>query len=159
MVISASGRRAITKYVCRKYKPEFLRVGNQELEGSAMVDMWMEVQAHHYSPIMDAILMEVRIRPIFGQRVDESAVEGNIEKLKKVLEVYQSRLSSSRYLAGDFISLADLNHVSTMLCLGVTTYRSVLDAYPRVRAWWDGLRARPAVRKVSGLMNPSAKNF
>ncbi|KAF6987137.1 hypothetical protein CFC21_004807 [Triticum aestivum] len=118
----------------------------------------MEVEAHHYSPIMDAILMEIRIRPIFGQRVDESAVEGNIEKLKKVLEVYESRQSSSRYLAGDFISLADLNHVSTILCLGITPYRSVLDAYPRVRAWWDCLRARPAVRRVSDLMNTSVKN-
>lgn len=118
----------------------------------------MEVEAHHYSSIMDAILMEIRIRPIFGQRVDERAVEGNIEKLKKVLEVYEARLSSSRNLAGDLVSLADLNHVSTMLCLGVTTYGSVLDAYPHVRAWWDGLRTRPAVRRVSDLMNPSMKN-
>ncbi|KAM0845588.1 hypothetical protein ACQ4PT_056266 [Festuca glaucescens] len=112
--------RAITKYVCRKYKPELLRVGN--LEGSAMVDVWLEVEAHQYSPVMEAILMEIRLRPIFGQQVDDRVVEKNIEKLKKVLGVYESRLSSSKYLAGDFISLADLNHVSTMLCLGITTY-------------------------------------
>ncbi|CAM0944069.1 unnamed protein product [Alopecurus aequalis] len=145
--------RAITKYVCRKYKPELLRVGN--LEGSAMVDVWLEVEAHQYSPVMEAILTEIRLRPIFGQRVDERVVEENMEKLKKVLGVYESRLSSSEYLAGDFISLADLNHVSTMLCLQITAYRSVLDTYPHVSAWWDDLRARPAARKVSDLMKPS----
>jgi glutathione S-transferase len=139
--------------VCRKYKPELLRVGN--LEGSAMIDVWLEVEAHQYSPVMEAILMEIRLRPIFGQQVDEKVVEKNIEKLKKVFGVYESRLSSSKYLAGNFISLADLNHVSTMLCLGITTYRSVLDTYPHLRAWWDDLRARPAARKVSDLMNSS----
>ncbi|XP_051196147.1 probable glutathione S-transferase GSTF2 [Lolium perenne] len=144
--------RAITKYVCRKYKPELLRVGN--LVGSATVDVWLEVEAQQYSPVMEAILIEIRLRPIFGHQVDERVVEKNIEKLKKVLSVYESRLSSSKYLAGDFISLADLNHVSTMLCLGITTYISVLDLYPNVRAWWDDLRARPAARKVSDLMNP-----
>ncbi|XP_037461578.1 glutathione S-transferase 1-like [Triticum dicoccoides] len=148
--------RAITKYICRKYKPELLGVGN--LEGSAMVDVWLEVEAHQYRPLIEAILMEVRIRPIFGQRVDERAVEENIDKLKKVLDVYESRLSSSKYLAGDFISLADLNHVSTMLCLGITIYISVLDMYPHVRAWWDDLKGRPAARKVSDLMHMSVKN-
>uniref|UniRef100_M8CJG2 glutathione transferase n=1 Tax=Aegilops tauschii TaxID=37682 RepID=M8CJG2_AEGTA len=148
--------RAITKYICRKYKPELLGVGN--LEGSAMVDVWLEVEAHHYRPLIEAVLMEIRIRPIFGQRVDERAVEENIDKLKKVLDVYESRLSSSKYLAGDFISLADLNHVSTMLCLGITIYTSVLDMYPHVRAWWDDLKGRPAARKVSDLMHMSVKN-
>ncbi|KAM0845589.1 hypothetical protein ACQ4PT_056266 [Festuca glaucescens] len=158
-VISVSGSRAITKYVCRKYKPELLRVGN--LEGSAMVDVWLEVEAHQYSPVMEAILMEIRLRPIFGQQVDDRVVEKNIEKLKKVLGVYESRLSSSKYLAGDFISLADLNHVSTMLCLGITTYflhpQIITPHYdqPHVRAWWDDLRARPVARKMSDLMNTS----
>ena len=69
-----------------------------------MVDVWLEVGAHQYWPLIEAILMEIRIRPIFGQRVDERAVEENIDKLKKVLDVYESRLSSSKYLAGDFIS-------------------------------------------------------
>lgn len=128
------------------------------LEKSAMVDVWLEVEAHQYIPLIEAILMEIRIRPILGQPVDEKAVDENIEKLKKVLEVYETRLSRFKHLAGDFISLADLNHASTMLCLEITPYISLLHTYPCVKAWWDGLRARPAVRKVDELMKASVQN-
>lgn len=35
----------------------------------------------------------------------------NVDKLRKMLEVYElERLSKSKYMAGDFVSLADLSH-------------------------------------------------
>jgi glutathione S-transferase len=79
--------------------------------------------------------------------------EENLEKLKKVLEVYEARLAKHKYLAGYFLSLADLNHVSVLLA---TPHASVLDAYPHVKAWWDGLMARPSVQKVAALIKPSS---
>jgi len=32
-------------------------------------------------------------------------------------------------------------------------YAAVFDAFPRVRAWWQDLVARPAVRKVAAMMD------
>ncbi|KAL6614459.1 hypothetical protein ACP70R_036729 [Stipagrostis hirtigluma subsp. patula] len=146
--------RAISKYACRKNKPELLKDGS--LNESAMVDVWMEVEAHQYTSALNPILFEILIKPMLGGTCDQKVVDENLEKLKKVLEVYEARLSKCKYLAGDFISLADLNHVSVTLCLFATPHASVLDAYPHVKAWWSGLMARPSVQKVAALMKPSA---
>ncbi|KAL6845508.1 hypothetical protein ACP4OV_025003 [Aristida adscensionis] len=146
--------RAICKYACRKNKPELLKDG--DLKESAMVDVWMEVEAHQYTSALSPILFEILIKPMLGGTCDQKVVDENLEKLKKVLEVYEARLSKFKYLAGDYISLADLNHVSVTLCLFATPHASVFDAYPHVKAWWSGLMARPSVQKVAALMKPSA---
>nr|GMD70406.1 glutathione S-transferase F11 [Ipomoea batatas] len=49
-----------------------------------------------------------------GQPSDMSVVKKCAEKLGKVLDVYEERLSKSKYLAGDFFSLADLSHIPSL---------------------------------------------
>ncbi|XP_052162900.1 probable glutathione S-transferase GSTF2 [Oryza glaberrima] len=147
--------RAICKYVCRKNKPELLKDG--DLKESAMVDVWLEVESNQYTPALNPILFQCLIRPmLFGAPPDEKVVEENLEKLKKVLEVYEARLTKCKYLAGDYISVADLSHVAGTVCLGATPHASVLDAYPHVKAWWTDLMARPSSQKVASLMKPPA---
>ncbi|CAD6335075.1 unnamed protein product [Miscanthus lutarioriparius] len=146
--------RAICKYVARKHKPDLLREGN--LKESAMMDVWLEAEANQYTAALNPILYQCLVSPMFGGTTDQKVVEENLEKLKKVLEVYEARLAKHKYLAGDFLSLADLNHVSVTLCLLATPHAFVFDAYPHVKAWWDGLMARPSVQKVAALMKPSA---
>ena len=145
--------RAICMYVARKHKPDLLRKGN--LKESAMVDVWLEVEANQYTAALNPILYQCLVSPMFGGTTDQKVVEENLEKLKKVLEVYEARLAKHKYLAGDFLSLADLNHVSVTLCLLATPHASLFDPYPHVKAWWDGLMARPSVQKVAALMKPS----
>uniref|UniRef100_A0A0D9V617 glutathione transferase n=1 Tax=Leersia perrieri TaxID=77586 RepID=A0A0D9V617_9ORYZ len=144
--------RAICKYVCRKNKPELLKEG--DLKESALVDVWLEVEANQYTSALTPILFQCLIRPMLGGATDQKVVEENLEKLKKVLEVYEARLTKSKYLAGDYISVADLSHVSVTLCLAATPYASVFDAYPHVKAWWTDLMARPSAQKVAALMKP-----
>nr|CAB3474347.1 unnamed protein product [Digitaria exilis] len=146
--------RAICKYAARKNKPELLKEGS--LAESAMVDVWMEVEANQYTSLLNPILFECLVKPMLGGTTDQKVVQENLEKLKKVLEVYEARLTKCKYLAGDFLSLADLNHVSATLCLFATPHASVFDGYPHVKAWWSGLMARPSVQKVAALMKPSA---
>ncbi|CAM0882555.1 unnamed protein product [Alopecurus aequalis] len=145
--------RAICKYACRKNKPELVK--QDDLKESAMVDVWAEVEANQYTAALSPILVEIIIHPMFGGATDQKVVEDNLVKLKKVLDVYEARLTTSKYLAGDYLSLADLNHVSTTLCLAATPYASLFDAYPHVKAWWTDLLARPSVQKVASLMKPS----
>ncbi|KAF0910521.1 hypothetical protein E2562_002970 [Oryza meyeriana var. granulata] len=144
--------RAICKYVCRKNKPELLKEG--DLKESAMVDVWLEVEANQYTAALNPILFQYLIHPMLGGATDQKVVEENLEKLKKVLEVYEARLTKCKYLAGDYISVADLSHVSATLCLAATPHASVFDAYPHVKAWWTDLMARPSVQKVAALMKP-----
>lgn len=148
--------RAIAKYILRKAGSELLRECN--LAESATVDVWLEVEATQFSSAMSPIIFQCFVIPIvMGGRPDMKIVEENLEKLKKTLEVYEARLSKFQYLAGDFVSLADISHFPTAYYLLGSPYTSVIDAYPHVKAWMADIMARPSVKKVTDLMKmPSA---
>ncbi|KAL6615180.1 hypothetical protein ACP70R_037450 [Stipagrostis hirtigluma subsp. patula] len=83
---------------------------------------------------------------------NQKVVEESLEKLKKVLDVYEAHLSKHDYLAGDFLSFADLNHFPYTHYFMGTPHASLFDAYPHVKAWWERLTARPSVKKISANM-------
>ncbi|XP_066364003.1 glutathione S-transferase 4-like isoform X2 [Miscanthus floridulus] len=126
--------------------------GTGSLEQAAMVDVWLEVEAHQLSPLAIAIVVECIFTPFLGRERNQTVVDENVEKLKKVLKVYEARLSQSRYLAGDFLSLADLSHFTIMHCFMATEYAALVEALPHARAWWKELAARPAAKKVAEFM-------
>ncbi|KAL6890571.1 hypothetical protein ACP4OV_008826 [Aristida adscensionis] len=154
LILSES--RAICKYILRKGgRSDLLRESN--LSECAMVDVWLEVEAGQFDTAMSPIVFQCFIVPIFmGGTTDTRVVEENLEKLKKALEVYEARLSSSRYLAGDFISFADISHFPMAHYLLAGPHASVVDAYPHVRAWIAGVMARPSVKKIRELMKVSS---
>ena len=116
------------------------------------MDVWFEVEAHQLSPLAIAIVVECIFTPFLGRERNQAVVDENVEKLKKVLEVYEARLSKSKYLAGDFLSLADLSHFTIMHCFMATEYATLVEALPHVSAWWESLAARPATKKVAEFM-------
>lgn len=104
----------------------------------------------NYDPFY-AIIEQVFINPLKGLGTpDETVVQMNLEKLAKVLDVYEERLSRSKYLAGDSFSLADLHHLPHLQYLvnGVGKGH-LLYSRNHVRAWWEGISSRPAWIKVA----------
>ncbi|XP_037488459.1 glutathione S-transferase 4-like [Triticum dicoccoides] len=145
--------RAIARHVLRKYQPELL-VGDGSPESAAMVDVWLEVEAHQYNPSAGAISIQCLLVPFLGGTRDQAIVDENVVKLRKVLEVYEARLSASKYLAGESVSLADLSHFPLMHYFMETEYASLVEERPHVKAWWEELKARPAARTVTEFMSP-----
>ncbi|KAL6615181.1 hypothetical protein ACP70R_037451 [Stipagrostis hirtigluma subsp. patula] len=147
--------RAIAKYVLRKYSKsagvDLLR--ESDLQEAAMVDVWTEVEAHTYNPALSPVVYECLVFPALrGVPTNQKVVDESLEKLKKVLDVYEARLSKHDYLAGDFLSFADINHFPYTHYFMGTPHASLFDAYPHVKAWWERLTARPSVKKLSANM-------
>jgi glutathione S-transferase len=123
------------------------------LSESASVDVWLEAEAHQYNPAISPIVYQSLIVPkMRGGTPDQAIIDSSLEKFKKVLEVYEARLSKSKYLAGDFFSMADISHFSYTKYLMATPYGSVFDSYTHVKAWWDDITSRPAFKKVAAGM-------
>jgi glutathione S-transferase len=144
--------------VLRKYRAadevNLLRDGNQE--DSALVDVWLDVEAFQYDPVMRSIFYQHRVLPALGGTPDEGIIRESVEKLKMVLDVYEALLTKHKYLVGDFVSLVDLSHFPETHYFMEMPYAAVLDSYPRVRAWLEDVFSRPAVKTVVSLM---AKEF
>ncbi|KAK1280038.1 putative glutathione S-transferase GSTF1 [Acorus gramineus] len=142
--------RAVARYVAKKYESgtDLLRSGN--LEEAALVDVWLDVEANHFNAPIYAISYQYVIVPrLFGGAPDEKVVEENTAKLEKVLDVYEERLSKSKYLAGDFFSLADLSHFPYIHRLLRTPKATLITSRPHVNAWWEAISSRPAYKKVA----------
>ncbi|KAG5229263.1 glutathione-s-transferase theta, gst [Salix suchowensis] len=87
-----------------------------------------------------------------GFAPDEKLIKESEEKLAKVLDIYEERLSRSRYLAGDFFSLADLSHLPfTQYLVGPMKKEFMIRSRKHVSAWWDDISSRPSWKKVSLL--------
>ncbi|KAF2950190.1 hypothetical protein DAI22_01g170200 [Oryza sativa Japonica Group] len=136
----------------RKSASDLLKESNLS-QSAIMVDVWLEVESQTFDTAMSAITFQCLTIPTFmGGIADDKIVEENLGKLKKALEVYEARSCRFRYLAGDFISLADLSHFPMTHYLLATPHASVLDAYPHVKSWINDLMKRPAVKRVRELM-------
>ncbi|GLJ52789.1 hypothetical protein SUGI_1124570 [Cryptomeria japonica] len=71
---------------------------------------------------------------------DKALIESSVQKLSEVLDVYEERLSKSKYLAGDFYSLADLSHLPTTEYIVKATDKGYLIRNRKhVNAWWEDI--------------------
>jgi glutathione S-transferase len=151
--------RAIIKYLAKKYNGQ----GSPNLLGStveeeAVVEQWCDVEAHHFNPPCYAIVSQIIINPLKGGTTDEAVVASNEEKLSKVLDVYEEWLSKSKYLAGDWFSLADLQHMPFLHYLMNDVGKATLiSSRKHVNAWWEDISSRPAWKKVAVHMKFPSK--
>ena len=109
----------------------------------------MEVEAQKFEPASFKLIWELALKPMWGMAIDEAVVEEYEKKLEEVLEVYEARLSESKYLGGDSFTLADLHHLPNLKYVMGTKAKKLFDARPHVSAWAAEILSRPAWVKVT----------
>ncbi|KAL3725415.1 hypothetical protein ACJRO7_030439 [Eucalyptus globulus] len=119
----------------------------------ATVGVWMEVEALQFDPLAVKLQWELVYNPRLGMATDAAVVEENEAKLAKVPDVYEARLSQSKYLGCDCFTLADLHHLPALTNLMGTSLKKLFDARPKVSAWVADIVARPAWAKVLAMRN------
>ncbi|CAL4945699.1 unnamed protein product [Urochloa decumbens] len=138
--------RAINRYIASKYKSE--GTGLLPATPSAKLEVWLEVESHHFYPNVSPLVLQLLVKPMMGGAPDPVVVDKYTHLLAKVLDIYEDHLSKNKYLAGDEFSLADANHMSYLLFLSKTPKAGLVDERPHVKAWWEDIAARPAFKKT-----------
>eukprot|EP00253_Pinus_taeda_P036140 PITA_36140 len=146
--------RAIVKYLAKKFQGSTCDLMGRTIAEQAVVEQWCEVESQKFNPPFYAIMEQVFINPMKGLGpTDELLLDRNVEKLGKVLDVYEERLSKSKYLAGDSFTLADLHHLPYLHYLVNAVGKGDLVFSRRnVHAWWEDISSRPAWKKVAHNM-------
>ncbi|KAK9201811.1 hypothetical protein WN944_017019 [Citrus x changshan-huyou] len=139
--------RAITQYVAMEYPEKGTRLASADKPSSSFL-IWKEVEAHQFDPVASKLTWEIVLKPMFGMTVDPAIVEEYEAKLAKVLDVYEARLTKSKYLASDSFTLVDMHHLPTINLLMRTQVKELFNACPRVSAWVADITARPAWTKA-----------
>ncbi|CAJ1960757.1 unnamed protein product [Sphenostylis stenocarpa] len=146
--------RAIIRYYATKYADRGADLLGKTLEERALVEQWLEVEAHNFNDLCFTLMLQLVILPRMG-KVGDLALAQKCEKdLGKVLDVYESRLSQTKYLAGDFFSLADLSHLPGLgHLIEEAKVGHLITQRKNVNAWWDNISSRPAWKKLKDMVH------
>ncbi|KAG0623077.1 hypothetical protein M758_3G147600 [Ceratodon purpureus] len=154
--------RAIIRYIADKFKDQ----GTPNLYGSTLaersqVDQWLEIENGTFSPIALTLIKEHLYKPLlYKQAADPKVVEEFTEKFAKILDIYEAHLSKHKYLAGDFVSIADLAHLPFgYIYFNVAEKPELLSSRKRVAAWWKEISSRPAWKKVVSIAAPDWESW
>jgi glutathione S-transferase len=152
--------RAIARYIAHKFEGQGTPLCGLTPIDQALVEQWLEVEGQNYTPAVGGILREKFATFFTGEQPNEAVVSAHIEKLGKVLDVYEARLTKSKNLAGDFFSLADLAHIPTLNVLSTLNLEDeVMEGRPHVKSWWEDISSRPAWKKVSAAFQEEWAQF
>ncbi|KAL5984070.1 hypothetical protein ACLOJK_018172 [Asimina triloba] len=142
--------RAICRYVVEKYAAQ----GNKALYGKNLlektsIDQWLEAEGQSFNPPSSLLVFQLAFAPLMKLKQDPSVIAQNEEKLGKVLDVYESRLGDSRFLAGDEFTLADLSHLpNTQYLVHNTDRGEIFTSRKNVKRWWEEISGRSSWKKV-----------
>ncbi|XP_030466724.2 glutathione S-transferase F9-like [Syzygium oleosum] len=144
--------RAIIRYYAEKYKHQGTDLLGKTIEERGLVEQWLEVEAQSFHPPIFDLVLKIVFGPFLGLTPDPKLFKESEDKLCVVLDIYEERLSKSKYLAGDFVSLADLSHLPfTQYLVGKMGKEYLIRDRKNVSAWWDDISSRPSWKKVLEL--------
>ena len=141
--------RAIIRYLAEKYKSEGPDLLGKTIEERGLVNQWLEVEAQNFHPPIYNLTLHLLFSSKLGFPQDQNLVKESEIKLGKVLDIYEERLSKSKYLGGDFFSLADLSHLPFLHYLVNQMGKDyMVKERKNVSVWWDDISNRPSWQKV-----------
>lgn len=147
-----SESRAIIRYYAAKYEDRGPNLLGKTLEERAVIDQWMDVEAHNFSDLVRILVFQLIVLPRMGKPGDLALAHSCEKKLEKVLDVYEQSLSKSSYLTGDTFSLADLSHLPCVRYLmDELQMGHLVTERKNVNAWWEKISNRPAWKKLLTL--------
>uniref|UniRef100_A0A2P2MXW7 glutathione transferase n=1 Tax=Rhizophora mucronata TaxID=61149 RepID=A0A2P2MXW7_RHIMU len=144
--------RAIIRYIAAKHEDREPKLLGETLQERALVEQWLEVEAHNFNDLVYTIALQVVILPRIGQPGDGGLVRAYEQKLEKVLDVYEQRLSKSKFLAGHSFTLADLSHLPAIRFLvNEAGLSHLVRDRKKLNAWWKEISSRPSWKKLMKL--------
>ncbi|CAL5063079.1 unnamed protein product [Urochloa decumbens] len=139
--------RGICHYIAEKYEHQgypFL-LGKDALE-RASVEQWLHNEEHAFNPPSRALYCHLAF-PLDEEDGDD--IDLHTRKLEEVLEVYEQRLSDSRFLAGNKFTLADLVHLpNSHYITSSDKFVYLYDSRKNVSRWWEEISTRKSWQQV-----------
>ncbi|KAF8410354.1 hypothetical protein HHK36_002882 [Tetracentron sinense] len=153
--ISLFESRAICRYISEKYanQANTSLFGTSPLE-KASIDQWLEAEGQSFNPPSSDLVFQLVFAPRMKMKQDEGLIKKSVDRLAKVLDVYERRLGENRFLAGEEFTLADLSHLpNTQYLMNGTDRGELFTSRKNVGRWWDEISSQPSWKKVVEMQN------
>jgi glutathione S-transferase len=135
---------AICRYLCAKHPGDLMPA---DVQDRAIMDQWLNFSANHVGLAMSKVLFNRVAAPKYGLPIDETSLREGLQWLDRYLPIVDHRLQQSAYLAGPWITLADLTLLSIVERAHLCDIS--LTPYPRLQAWLEEMQAQDFWREPS----------
>ncbi|KAG2109405.1 glutathione S-transferase [Suillus discolor] len=136
--------RAIARYLIKKYPNQGTPLIPSDPKAQALFEQAASVEVFNFTNFVQPIVFEKVFKPRFGLQPNEERVGEALKTLQEKLDVYEVILSKQKYLAGDFLTLADLFHLPYGTVFYTNGFAEVFDSRPNLARWWKDISNRPA---------------
>jgi len=128
---------AIIKYLADKNHSALYP---KDLQKRTIVDQWIDFANLHVATALSRVTFNRVLYKVFNAEQDERSLNDGIKFLGQFLPVIEKQLKENKYLAGNEMTLADIN---LLAALDPAELSSVdLSVYPAISNWRKGLRAQ-----------------
>ncbi|KAG1879829.1 glutathione S-transferase [Suillus subluteus] len=136
--------RAIARYLIKKYPNEGTPLIPSDPKAEALFEQAASIEAFNFTAFVAPIVAEKVFNPRRGLQPNEERVKELLASLKPKLDAYDLILSKQKYLAGDFVTLADLAHLPYGTAFYGAGFAEVFESRPHLARWWKDISNRPA---------------
>ncbi|KAI6148277.1 glutathione S-transferase-like protein [Pisolithus thermaeus] len=149
--------RAICRYLAKKYEEQgTLNLVPKDTKGEALFEQAVSIEASNFHPFVSGLASRRLLRSCClnteerhqGMETDETKVTVLLDNLNAKLSAYEVILGRQPYLAGEYITLADLFHLPYGTVAIEELGYDVLQDKPNVARWWKEISSRPAWQAV-----------
>lgn len=143
--------RSILRYIAKHNTEDT----DLTLKDSPYVDMWLEVESQNFNPPISKFIYEKVFKKWKDPEavIDETVLNSALEELGSVFDVYEKRLSESKYIGGNSFSIADISHIPYlhMFVSSDAEYKTFLKKYPNVYKWYKRMLMKDSVKEVLNI--------
>ncbi|KAJ3558435.1 hypothetical protein NP233_g11507 [Leucocoprinus birnbaumii] len=147
--------RAIIRYLAEKYADQGTSLVPKDVQKRALLDQAAWGEVFHFNQSAGAIMVELLYKKWFNQETDVQKLEESTKALSAKLDIYEQILSKQRYLAGDELTLADIQHLPYGTLLGEVNV-NLIQERPNVSRWFTEISSRPSWQKVKDTLPGNA---
>lgn len=97
---------AIARYLSRKHNSDLYP---DDFRKSALIDQWIDFCSIHLQTASNRVFFNRIVAPSIGIPKDEDTLNAGIRLLEQYLPILDTQLDRNEFLAGDFLSIADIN--------------------------------------------------
>ncbi|KAH3954372.1 hypothetical protein HBH53_025490 [Parastagonospora nodorum] len=105
----------------------------KDLKHRADINRWLLWEASSWFPTTYVYLVENVVKPLMKGQPDQKVIDAEADKFHRSAGILEARLSKSKWIAGDHVTIADI-----ALAAPMQTYKDMklpLENYPNLRRW------------------------
>jgi glutathione S-transferase len=144
--------RAICRYLAKKYQKSEHELMPSDLKAYGLFEQGAYIESSNFDSAAGGLVHEKFFKTFRGLQTDENKVKEHVEKLAKVLDVYDRILAKQDYIGGNQFTLADIYHLPYgTLLVDKCGFGHLINDRPHVKAWWDRIYNRPSWQARASL--------